>query len=305
LRRIADGDTEVDVANAAFETDDLCFDLRSERRGDGDGRTYEIVYRAEDGSGNSATATVYVTVGHNQPAAAAAANGYDEEGGDFVADVFNVVILSSADIDATALDRSRIYVGNTAGAIRPNMTRAIDVNADGRQDLAAQFPSATVLSYRPSAINIDDGALRVESDGPIGLHFVTPDGGDYLVGDIFELGAPVELPIFAPEHPPLPFAEKQETRPTTTGFTSIHPNPFNPQTTVNFTLAGPQHVRIAIYDVRGALVRRLADQSMPSGDHSMVWNGLDDAGRTTSSGIYFVRLIAGSTMETRKIVMLK
>ena len=302
---IADGDTEEDVANAAYETPDLCFDLRSERRGDGDGRTYEIVYRAEDGAGNSATATVYVTVGHNQPAAAASANGYDEEGSDFVADAFNVVILSSADIDATALDKSRIYVGNTAGAIRPSVTRAIDVNADGREDLAAQFPSATVLSYRPTAINIDDGALRVESDGPIGLHFITPDGGDYLVGDIFELGAPVELPVFAPEHPPLPFAEREETKPTTTGFTSIHPNPFNPQTTVNFNLVGPQHVRVAIYDVRGALVRKLADQSMPAGDHSLVWNGLDDGGRTTSSGIYFVRLIAGSTVETRKIVMLK
>jgi len=115
----------------------------------------------------------------------------------------------------------------------------------------------------------------------------------------------VQLPGFAPEHPPLPFAEREDTKPTTTGFTSIHPNPFNPQTTVQFALVAPQHVRVAIYDVRGALVRRLADQSMPAGDHSLVWNGLDDGGRTTSSGIYFVRLIAGNVVETRKVVMLK
>ena len=303
---IADGDTEEDVADADFETDDLCFSLRSERRGDGDGRVYEIVYRAEDSSGNAAYATVYVTVGHNQPAAAAAGTGYDELGTDFVADAFSVVILSSPEIDASALDVSRIYVGNTAGAIRPNQTRAIDVNNDGRFDLAAQFPSATVMSYRPAVINVGDGGLKKPiSDGPIGLHFVTADGGDYLVGDIFALGEPVQLPGFTPEHPPIPFAEREETKPATTGFTSIHPNPFNPQTTVQFALAAPQHVRVAIYDVRGALVRRLADQSMPAGDHSLVWNGLDDGGRTTSSGIYFVRLIAGNVVETRKVVMLK
>ena len=303
---IADGDTEEDW-DGEFETPDLCFSLRSERRGDGDGRVYEIVYRAEDGSGNEAYATVYVTVGHNTPAAAAAANGFDELGSDFVADAFNVVILSTPEIDATALDASRIYVGNTAGAIRPNETRALDVNSDGRDDLAAQFPSATVLSYRPSVININDGALQKPiSDGPIGLHFVTADGGDYLVGDIFALGEPVQLPGFTPEHPPIPFAEREETRAiTSTGFTSIHPNPFNPQTTVKFALTSPQHVRVAIFDVRGSLVRRLADQSMPSGEHSLVWNGLDDRGATTSSGIYFVRLIAGSTVETRKVVMLK
>jgi len=302
---IADGDTEEDVADAAYETDDLCFDLRSERRGDGGGRTYEIIYRAEDSSGNAAYATVYVTVGHNQPATAAAANGYDGEGSDFVADAFNVIILSSPEIDATALDASRIYVGNTAGAIRPNLTRAIDVNADGRVDLAAQFPSATVLSYRPSSINIDDSAFQAISDGPIGLHFVTADGGDYLVGNIFELGEPVVLPAFAPEHPPLPFAEKEETPPTMTGVRSIHPNPFNPQTTVMIALTASEHVRIAIYDVRGALVRRLVDQSMPAGEHSLVWNGLDDGGRPASSGIYFVRLSAGRVTETRKVVMLK
>ena len=41
------------------------------------------------------------------------------------------------------------------------------------------------------------------------------------------------------------------------------------------------------------------------GEHTAVWNGIDDAGRPAASGIYFVRMMAGSYTETRKIVMLK
>ena len=86
---------------------------------------------------------------------------------------------------------------------------------------------------------------------------------------------------------------------------SVYPNPFNPQTTVAFSLAVNGRVQIVIYDVRGSLIRRLVDESMPEGEHLATWNGLDDAGRQASSGIYFVRMIAPSYSETRKIVMLK
>jgi hypothetical protein len=93
--------------------------------------------------------------------------------------------------------------------------------------------------------------------------------------------------------------------PTATALRSIHPNPFNPQTTVEYSLFARERVRIAIYDVRGTLVRRLVDQTMAAGDHSVTWDGHDDAGRSTSSGIYFVRMLAGRYEEVRKIVMLK
>ena len=90
-----------------------------------------------------------------------------------------------------------------------------------------------------------------------------------------------------------------------TQLASIHPNPFNPETTVEYTLENTQRVVIAIFDVKGALVRRLVDQSVPTGEHRVTWNGVDDAGQPASSGIYFVRMVAGTYTETRKIVMLK
>jgi hypothetical protein len=90
-----------------------------------------------------------------------------------------------------------------------------------------------------------------------------------------------------------------------TMLSSIHPNPFNPRTTVEYSLSAGGRVEIVVYDVRGGLVRRLVDQSMPAGDHRVTWDGVDAGGRSASSGMYFVRMTAPSYAETRKIVMLK
>jgi len=86
---------------------------------------------------------------------------------------------------------------------------------------------------------------------------------------------------------------------------SVHPNPFNPQTTVEYFLVESHHVRIDIYDARGSLVRRLVDAGMPAGGHQVVWTGTDDSGRGVGSRMYFVKMRAGAEIETRKILLLK
>jgi hypothetical protein len=87
--------------------------------------------------------------------------------------------------------------------------------------------------------------------------------------------------------------------------TSVHPNPFNPQTTLVYSVWEGGRVQVAIYDARGSLVRRLVDQVMPAGEHRVTWNGLDGNGQPVGSGIYFVRLADGSGVDTRKMVLLK
>jgi flagellar hook capping protein FlgD len=221
-----------------------------------------------------------------------------------------VILRSGPGMDAAALKVSDIYLGNTDGVLRPMNTRTGDANADGLMDLVLFFDRtgvterlAGVQSSGDEEVTGFNGAMW---SGPVGVHFVSPDGTDYLVGNIFALGAAVPLPSFVTE-PPLPLDRGapivQVVRDT--ALSSIHPNPFNPQTTVEFALSSPQHVRIMIYDVRGSLVNRLVDQSLGAGEHRAVWNGIDDSGRPASSGIYFVRMIAGSYEQTRKIVMLK
>ena len=81
------------------------------------------------------------------------------------------------------------------------------------------------------------------------------------------------------------------------------PNPFNPMTTINFAV--PLHaglVRLEIFDVRGQKVRTLAEESLPAGQHSRVWNGRTDDGRQVASGVYFYRLSGRDFTQTRKMV---
>ncbi|HEX5132139.1 MAG TPA: CHRD domain-containing protein [Candidatus Krumholzibacteria bacterium] len=90
-----------------------------------------------------------------------------------------------------------------------------------------------------------------------------------------------------------------------TALAQNYPNPFNPSTTIAFTLATTGRVRLDVFDVNGAFVATLVDGELPAGDGGAVWNGRDAAGRPVASGVYFYRLAAGATVQTRKMVLLK
>ena len=84
-----------------------------------------------------------------------------------------------------------------------------------------------------------------------------------------------------------------------------YPNPFNPQTAIRYSLAGPSRVTLAIYDVLGRRVRTLVDQSQAAGRYQVEWNGLDDQGRSVASGTYLYRLDAGSFRQTAKMSLVR
>ncbi len=84
------------------------------------------------------------------------------------------------------------------------------------------------------------------------------------------------------------------------------PNPFNPRTTVAFSLAEAGRVELAIYDAAGRLVRELYPGTiLDAGEHEIVWDGRDDAGRSLPSGVYLCQIAAPNRTATTKLVMLK
>ena len=93
--------------------------------------------------------------------------------------------------------------------------------------------------------------------------------------------------------------------PPATALAGVHPNPFNPQTTISYELAVAAEVELDIYDVKGALVRRLVREAMPAGRHAVVWNGQDDSGARVASGVYLARFSAGAYRDFTKLVMVK
>ncbi len=78
------------------------------------------------------------------------------------------------------------------------------------------------------------------------------------------------------------------------------PNPFNPATSIRFTLEAQDHVRASIINIQGQRVTLLADHEMQAGEHSLVWEAGDQP-----SGIYFFRLESGSQSGTIKMTLLR
>lgn len=83
------------------------------------------------------------------------------------------------------------------------------------------------------------------------------------------------------------------------------PNPFNPVTSVEFTLETGLYVSLKIYDVNGRLARTLVDRPMAQGQHRIEWDGRDQGGNPAASGVYFLHFEAGQTRQTHKMVLLK
>lgn len=85
------------------------------------------------------------------------------------------------------------------------------------------------------------------------------------------------------------------------------PNPFNPETTIKFSVRKDtaQNVRLAIFNVKGELVKELVNEKLPKGDYHFIWNGTDRNGKEVGSGIYFSKLFTESLILSKKMTLLK
>ncbi len=83
------------------------------------------------------------------------------------------------------------------------------------------------------------------------------------------------------------------------------PNPFNPSTTLRYSIDEDADVRVSIFDANGRFVADLVHQHQPAGVHEAAWNGTTASGATASSGVYFARLQSAGKTDTRKVVLLK
>ncbi|MCE5249555.1 T9SS type A sorting domain-containing protein [bacterium] len=99
--------------------------------------------------------------------------------------------------------------------------------------------------------------------------------------------------------------ETNESKPEPLPLIRSFPNPFNPSTTIEFTLPEAGQSDLIIYNIAGQKVRELVSENMAAGHHTTVWDGRDDSGNSVSAGIYFARLTCGGMTTTGKMVMVK
>ena len=135
----------------------------------------------------------------------------------------------------------------------------------------------------------------------VNIYLVDGKGGELAAGR--ELAA---VPY------PTAVAEETSALPKSFGLAQNHPNPFNAETVIRFSLPTSSHTELAVYNLGGQRVATLAWGWREAGSHTVHWDGRDDEGRRLASGAYLYRLTGAGGQEagdppalTRAMVLLK
>jgi len=186
---------------------------------------------------------------------------------------------------------------------------AIERSNGGLWDYARLEVNNILVWESPSAANLNDAGWTAQSfdisalaDGnpSVRLRFSLHSDagttfGGWTLDDITVTGLAPPPTVSAP----VPGAARAALR------LESAPNPGRFGTTVRFELPRRERAHVAIYDVRGALVRTLADGVREGGRHELAWDGRGEAGAASGAGVYFCRLTAGGKTLARKLVLLQ
>ena len=93
--------------------------------------------------------------------------------------------------------------------------------------------------------------------------------------------------------------------PIATALNGNYPNPFNPETTISYSLQETGYVNLEIYNLKGQKIRTLVNSEEEAGVYNVVWDGTNDEGITVPSGIYFSKFATGDYSSTMKMVLMK
>ncbi|MCB5228819.1 MAG: carboxypeptidase regulatory-like domain-containing protein [Candidatus Cloacimonetes bacterium] len=240
------------------------------------------------------------------------------------------LILGSANYfktQATAPRRTRIFYSNDSPIDPYNPPVAWDSWATDRTPqttfFVAPLQMGSIMGVVANAINqpledayisLNEGEYTVYTnsygiyslDAPVGIYSVTASAPGYITQTIEN----VEIDPNQTTH--LHFVMVSETdiddNEIPVIVTTLHPNypnPFNPETTISYSIKDAGAVRLDIYNIKGQLVTTLVNEDKPSGHYKAVWNGRDASGGACSSGIYFYHLQAPGYRKVNKMLLSK
>lgn len=151
------------------------------------------------------------------------------------------------------------------------------------------------------------GRKNISGSSAIGVATLRVLGADSLILDVDDF-TPVISDILLLNGVEGPMSSSRIMGPEvhlTNSLRQNFPNPFNPETTIIYSIKETATVTLAVYDVAGRRVRELVDGRRTPGIHRAVWDGTNSRGERVASGVYFCKLTAGSFTATKKMVMLK
>ncbi len=160
------------------------------------------------------------------------------------------------------------------------------------------FDSNTVSAYQEFVVNMTYLTGAIPDSAFITISIIGPTGPDQHLGSVMFVD---DLSF---SDVPTLVEERKDQRPLDFGL-SNYPNPFNPATTISYTLPQRAPIRLEVFNLLGQPVRTLALGEQAAGRHFIIWDGTDDQRRVLSSGVYFYRLESGDYSAVNKMLLLR
>ena len=185
----------------------------------------------------------------------------------------------------------------------PNVNRFDAVESAGTGVRSAEFlhPAGYPGMYSYSAVTRNSIGTNKVISMPMDLGFIFTDSGS---------GIPAHITVLADimwfMGIPGPIGDAPGDLPRIAFQADSHPNPFNPRTTIRYSLPQAGHLKLSIYNVRGQLVKTLIDGPRPAGaNQTIVWDGTDNLGSAAASGVYFFDARTAGESRIGKMTLLK
>ena len=164
------------------------------------------------------------------------------------------------------------------------------------------------INNQPGEFTFSDSIGSYEYKLPAGVYDVYAervffdDAVEYQIevfdGQFTELNIAMTQPVGVEEH---------EIPPNSSliSHLSNYPNPFNPTTTLAFNISSESVVSITIYNLKGQKVKKLLNEELSAGQHTIDWDGTDENNKSVASGIYFYKIATSKDSDMRKMLLLK
>ncbi len=232
---------------------------------------------------------VCFVTGNDTPGGAAGVNDVDGGKTTLLSPVFDL------DGYTTASVRYWVWYTNDRGNSPGQDSWVVEVTSDGSTWVPLENTTASTNAWVERSFLLD-AAVPITST--MQFRFVASDDGsgslvEAAVDDFVLTGIRVPLAVASPE------VLRQN------GLDPCHPNPFNPRTTLSYRVSESGPASLRIYSVSGRVVRSLVDGVVEAGEHSLVWDGKNDAGDAVASGIYYLRLETRDFMQVRTMTLVR
>ncbi|MEA1971756.1 MAG: T9SS type A sorting domain-containing protein, partial [Candidatus Cloacimonadota bacterium] len=220
-------------------------------------------------------------------------NKFDNDGLPMWAETFAVVkdstqkAIDLKKIGSTSMIVYEDHIGADSNIYMQFVNNAGEIISDPYSESGLPLCSAPKNQYTPQVVNVDDNSAIVGwIDG-------RASGKEEIKG-VFAQKVNIDENDTEDDYIPSPQSKL-----------SNYPNPFNPTTNIYFSIDQEENVKLEVFNIKGQKINQLVNNQLSAGQHSIVWNGTDDSGKSVSSGVFFYKLTTESKSTINKMLMLK